>query len=360
MDLLIKNVIMAKGLLSSIIILTLVILPTNSTWWLLGTPAAYQSTLELKPTNYKKHCKDLNYLEERQKEICGWSQNILKTIGKGAMMGIEECQNQFRTRRWNCTTFNTTTVFGGILQINSREKAYIYAISAAGVAYSVTRACSKGEITECSCDKNVRQQNTEGKWEWGGCSEDIVFGESFSKDFVDSKEKALSAEGLMNLHNNDAGRMAISNNMDLICKCHGVSGSCSVKICWRKMAEFAQIGEELTEKFEGATHVRMSMKRNKLKPKIRGQKSPTKQDLVYLEESPDYCKRNLKIGVLGTKGRQCNRTSYGMDGCKLMCCGRGYHTMVREIVRDCECKFIWCCSVKCNKCREVVEEHFCN
>lgn len=36
--------------------------------------------------------------------------------------------------------------------------------------------------------------------------QDIHFGEKFSRDFVDAKESGDTAEGLMNLHNNEAGR----------------------------------------------------------------------------------------------------------------------------------------------------------
>ena len=82
-------------------------------------PSAYQSTLELKPTTYKQHCNMLQYLVKRQKELCGLSQNVLKTVGHGAKMGIDECQYQFKMNRWNCTTFNSTsTVFGGVLWIS--------------------------------------------------------------------------------------------------------------------------------------------------------------------------------------------------------------------------------------------------
>lgn len=53
----------------------------------------------------------------------------------------------------------------------SREAAYVHAVSAAGIAYTVTRACSRGELNECSCDSRVRSRKPKGKWQWGGCSE---------------------------------------------------------------------------------------------------------------------------------------------------------------------------------------------
>lgn len=36
--------------------------------------------------------------------------------------------------------------------------------------------------------------------------QDIRYGEIFSRDFVDSKEDKNTDEGLVNLHNNEAGR----------------------------------------------------------------------------------------------------------------------------------------------------------
>ena len=89
-------------------------------------------------------------------------------------------------------------------------------------------------------------------------------------------------------------------------------------------------------------------------------KKPTKKDLVYLEESPDFCEYNPVAGSLGTKGRQCVKDGYGLDGCNLMCCGRGYYTTVEDIREDCDCKFVWCCRVDCKTCTHKVEKHFCN
>lgn len=148
--------------------------------------------------------------------------------------------------------------------------------------------------------------------------------------------------------------------MKLLCKCHGVSGSCSVKICWRTLPNFNEVGKFLKVNFDGASRVKLNTIKRKLRPAEKLQKKPKKDDLVYLEESPDYCEYNPKTGSLGTKGRKCDRDSYGIDGCQLMCCGRGHYTIVRDIVEDCNCKFLWCCKVECERCTRTVEEHYCN
>lgn len=147
--------------------------------------------------------------------------------------------------------------------------------------------------------------------------------------------------------------------MQLLCKCHGVSGSCSVRICWRTMASFRDIGSSLKAKFDGASKVTVTEK-GKLKPINRHRKKPTKKDLVYLDDSPDFCESNPDIGSLGTRGRLCNRTSNNLDGCTIMCCGRGYYVILKEVEEDCNCKFHWCCRVDCDKCKQTIEEAYCN
>lgn len=198
-------------------------------------------------------------------------------------------------------------------------------MSSAGVAYSITKACSTGNLAECGCDDKIRSKDTKNKFEWGGmcnyltvqvykcnsinymyfahnltpcpgCSDDIRFGASFSKDFVDSSEDGASAQSLMNLHNNEAGRRTLRSNMELICKCHGVSGSCTIRVCWRKMKTFRAIGDALGKKFDAATQVRLmetkSMVKGRLKPIRKDAKRPSKKDLVFFDDSPDYCQSN--------------------------------------------------------------------
>ncbi len=72
-------------------------------------------------TPYRTRCSESDVLAPHQRELCFKSQNILDVVSQGASMGIKECKHQFRNRRWNCTTFNNTSVFGNILNISKEN-----------------------------------------------------------------------------------------------------------------------------------------------------------------------------------------------------------------------------------------------
>ena len=84
-----------------------------------------------------------------------------------------------------------------------------------------------------------------------------------------------------------------------------------------------KVGDLLKDKYDGATEVKIN-KRSKLQIKNGKFSRPTAEDLLYMDESPDYCTTSDQTGSIGTQGRVCNKTSPGTDGCNLMCCGRGY------------------------------------
>lgn len=93
------------------------------------------------------------------------------------------------------------------LPAGSREAAFTYAITAAGVAHAVTAACSQGNLSNCGCDREKQGYYNQAEgWKWGGCSADVRYGIDFSRRFVDAREIKKNARRLMNLHNNEAGR----------------------------------------------------------------------------------------------------------------------------------------------------------
>lgn len=140
--------------------------------------------------------------------------------------------------------------------------------------------------------------------------------------------------------------------MRTVCKCHGLSGSCALKTCWRKMSPLDQVGTRLMERYDAAVHVMVSNENGAKMAPVAGRTFRTHgpEDLVYSTVSPDYCRRSKKVGSLGTRGRICNRTSIGVDGCEVLCCGRGSRSETVTVVENCRCKFRYCCEVTCQTC----------
>ncbi|KAI8427535.1 hypothetical protein MSG28_002054 [Choristoneura fumiferana] len=324
-------------------------------------------------------------LRRKQRRLARENPGVLAAVAKGASMAVAECQHQFKYRRWNCSTRNFLrgkNLFGKIVDRGCRETAFIYAITSAGVAHAVSRACAEGAIESCTCDySHVERQPHRSRaaaaanvrvWKWGGCSDNIGFGFRFSREFVDTGERGKTLREKMNLHNNEAGRAHVQTEMRQECKCHGMSGSCTVKTCWMRLPSFRSVGDALKDRFDGASRVMMhnaelepaprndaaphrAPRRNRygfqLRPHNPDHKSPGTKDLVYLEASPGFCEKNPRLGIPGTHGRACNDTSIGVDGCDLMCCGRGYRTETMTVLERCNCTFHWCCEVKCKSCR---------
>ena len=97
--------------------------------------------------------------------------------------------------------------------------------------------------------------------------------------------------------------------------------------------------------------------------------------LLYISKSPNFCEKDDRRGILGTSGRKCKIDSNGADGCREMCCGRGYYVENQKVMyfffyfketdnqikklTTCNCKFEWCCEVKCDTCEENIKQAYC-
>ncbi|XP_040218268.1 protein Wnt-8b [Rana temporaria] len=258
----------------------------------------------------------------------------------------------------------------GFLSPANRETAFVHAISSAGVMYTLTRNCSLGDFDNCGCDDSRNGQLGGQGWLWGGCSDNVGFGEAISKQFVDALETGQDARAAMNLHNNEAGRKAVKTTMKTTCKCHGVSGSCTTQTCWQQLPEFREVGYHLKEKYHKALKVDLLQGAGN-SAASRGAIAETfssisKKELVHLEDSPDYCLENKTLGLLGTEGRECLKrdkmlSKWEKRSCRRLCedCGLVVEERRADMVSSCNCKFHWCCAVKCEQCRKTVTKYFC-
>lgn len=96
----------------------------------------------------------------------------------------------------------------------------------------------------------------------------------------------------------------VTKSLATQCKCHGVSGSCSIKTCWRSLPPMMEIGIILLQRYTNARDA------SRAAPTVKMKKSEEEQ-LVYLAKSPDYCTRDDRLGSFGTTGRY-NITSFSL------------------------------------------------
>ncbi|XP_038627420.1 protein Wnt-8a [Tachyglossus aculeatus] len=287
------------------------------------------------------------------------------SVALGAQSGIEECKFQFAWERWNCPE-NALQISTQSRLSATRETSFIHAISSAGVMYTITKNCSMGDFENCGCDESVNGKTGGHGWIWGGCSDNVDFGERISKLFVDGLERGKDARALMNLHNNKAGRLAVRATMKRTCKCHGISGSCSVQTCWLQLADFREMGRYLKAKYDRALKMETGERPARAGNSADGHWAPAEAlparletELVFLEESPDFCARNASLGVLGTEGRECLQGERRV--CRRLCsdCGLRVEERRSEVLASCNCRFHWCCVVRCDQCRQAVTKHYC-
>ncbi|VFV17500.1 protein wnt-5a precursor [Lynx pardinus] len=330
-----------------------VVIEANS-WWSLGMNNPVQMS-EVYIIGAQPLCSQLAGLSQGQKKLCHLYQDHMQYIGEGAKTGIKECQYQFRHRRWNCSTVDNTSVFGRVMQIGVVGKTTTAEESAVGpfrVRAKTSGGCRSHHLLLLRVGAALLASpgpvGAGGLARVGGV---LGLGRPCPRPgpLGGSRCAPRGAAGR---------RTTVYNLADVACKCHGVSGSCSLKTCWLQLADFRKVGDALKEKYDSAAAMRLNS-RGKLVQVNSRFNSPTTQDLVYIDPSPDYCVRNESTGSLGTQGRLCNKTSEGMDGCELMCCGRGYDQFKTVQTERCHCKFHWCCYVKCKKCTEIVDQFVC-
>ncbi|XP_076823294.1 protein Wnt-10a-like isoform X2 [Clavelina lepadiformis] len=357
-------------------------------------------TRESRAVNANTVCGNTLGLTPTQQRQCYEHPSAVAAALQGLQIAIHECKHQFKNQRWNCSALETRNNIPHTSSFLSSgtgypETAFSYAITSAGVAHAVARACALGKIKECECvppptkslsagrRKEIFRQFRNGNaglnraqranveaqtFEHAGCGDNVNYGNDFSRKFLDSRGHSMFRTSEMRLHNNRVGRLIVSNNMRDKCKCHGQSGSCSQRTCWKAPPVFKTVGDELKRKYDNALAIDSDNLSNEIieensvqTPSAAKQNFP-KESLIFLERSPTYCDVDPSINVQGTRGRYCNANASRNDtsSCAHLCCNRGHRSYEVRRMEKCRCKFHWCCHVYCDTCEWTERVSVCN
>ncbi|KAK3892301.1 hypothetical protein Pcinc_003847 [Petrolisthes cinctipes] len=374
---------------------------------------------------------------------CHRSKEMAEALVEAAVQGAWHCRHLLHYHRWNCSLGKARR---RIVRKAYPETALVQSVSAASVAHVVSRRCALGRLSRCSCDTAHDDSATES-WRWGGCGDNTRYGTRMAKRFFmrgtgkerpgkgqprgsrqriaslsSSPPKAFTSTGKdfksrIDVHNALIGIRTVMEGSGRVCKCHGVSGSCSVETCWVQLPHFSTTASTLftlyrqpvlatttnqaqvnnggkrgkrklprlirrnrdrqTQIWTHRNHItsnNMAITNNNRTPRqgqdtdmaggnvghqevslrVRPRQSfGSSGKLVYLDRSPNFCRRSR--WWVGTSGRECQA---GV-GCKNLCCGRGYHSAFIRVTEPCRCRVVWCCSVECHTCTSLTHTHTC-
>ncbi|XP_047106775.1 protein Wnt-6-like [Schistocerca piceifrons] len=132
----------------------------------------------------------------RQASLCRREPALPAVLLEARGRAVDGCRAAFRYDRWNCSL----TIAGqSVFAKQFRETAALQAVSGAALADAVSRACARGQLRRCGCPATV-----------------------------------------------------VEEQLEETCRCHGVSGSCAAKTCWRRLAPFQRTADELRRRYLSA------------------------------------------------------------------------------------------------------------
>uniref|UniRef100_A0AAF5RU95 Protein Wnt n=2 Tax=Wuchereria bancrofti TaxID=6293 RepID=A0AAF5RU95_WUCBA len=328
-----------------------------------------------------------------QARMCRRISDLMPVIIRASQTTVSICQKVFADRRWNCSSILRAPRYKSDLT----KQAYVYALSSAALTHHVAKACVSGDLPYCPCGLNSPTASADASYKWKGCSDNVLYGQRVSREWADaswrkkwrpgnnatttpnrrrnrellddwayintdfSERKSITdlpPRARMNEHNNEVGRQITQESLYRKCKCHGVSSSCNVRTCWNTLPDVHDIALKLQERYAEASPLSELLTQFGYTDKAM-HRELSRQHLVYLRDSPDYCVEDSKTGSYGTMMRECNLTSSDSNSCNSLCCGRGYYTKQMLIEEQCQCKYVHCCYVKCKTCKYLVDKYYC-
>lgn len=190
------------------------------------------------------------------------------------------------------------------------------------------------------------------------------------------------------------------NNTVAVCKCHGISGSCTLKTCWKALQPFKRTADTIDKKYRSAVKISADIKLLPVRKQFRRlkkfysrsfrgrpffatlikdipetaekrkQQNILDRQLIYRDQSPDFCSKPYGVPHRPCSPSLSNRSVDALtiihqkghprstDSCETLCCHHGYYVRLETIVEKCNCDisgFV----VKCDQCIRKVLQYYC-
>lgn len=146
-----------------------------------------------------------------------------------------------------------------------------------------------------------------------------------------------------------------------VCKCHGVSGSCAVRTCFKELTDMPVIAAKLRVKYNEACEVKSNgHSQNGWVPKTGKCSGFTEEDFIFRTDY-DWCQENQFIGATGVVGRVCEPHSDGPNSCQNLCrrCDKRPVQLKKLVQIQKNCHFDFCCHITCERLQLETTYHMC-
>lgn len=326
----------------------------------------------------RQHRRDPNV-----RRFCLTEPAVIHTIVHGMRNTVNTCRMLFEWDHWQCDLLQDRK---NLLRKVYPETAFVYALTAAGVAHSVAQGCRTGRLGHrCSCGEAGREEPAASPalqqgWKWGGCGDNYPFAAKFVRRLLsrESGKRPRTLRKPVDTHNIIVGIRTLKRGIRPVCKCHGVSGSCSLKTCWRELAPFPEVARRLKRKYTHAVAAEIENKPEFAATDVvaKPRKAPAatlgttqrpkwlaavtaklrrlgRDRLVYLEKAPSFCEPNPLTS--GMSGRRCR----DRDHCDKVCCGSEHRNFTETVYEACQCRMVWCCKLECKTCENITTAYAC-
>merc|ERR1711884_223165 len=132
----------------------------SSTWMTIGLlgssphslPQGLQADQPAGEASLPDVCLALPGLTAKQISLCSRLPETTESVPFGTRQGLVECEYQFRNELWNCSDNRDSRRIQQTIDRGSKETAFLYAVTSAGVVHTIAKSCASGNLTECGCD----------------------------------------------------------------------------------------------------------------------------------------------------------------------------------------------------------------